>query len=288
MRFSQLIGKIAVLFVTLLAGAGPVYGQQAGNNDAAPVLLQAKMTEESDIIAEGLVWRIYSAPAGDSGETLTEFASTAGGAKTFKMSPGKYTVLVIHGYASAIRTIEVSKDGGNLEIFILDAGGLQLSAVTAPDITVRSELLRFDIFADETDNSGIRPLVVGNLRPNKMVLLNAGTYHIVSKYGKLNAVVRADIRVRPGNVTSATLQHHAARVTLKLVREAGADAIADTAWSILTASGDVIRESVGAFPRLVLAEGNYTAVAKNNEKIYSKDFLVESGIDSDVEVVVVR
>jgi len=62
-------------------------------------------------------------------------------------------------------------------------------------------------------------------------------------------------------------------------------AIANTAWSILTESGDVITESVSAFPAFVLSEGNYTAIARNDEKIYSRDFEVLSGIDQDIELL---
>ena len=82
-----------------------------------------------------------------------------------------------------------------------------------------------------------------------------------------------------------TIQHRAAKLTLKLVSEAGGEAIADTAWSILTSSGDVVSESVGAFPTLVLAEGSYTAVARNKDKIYQRDFAVKAGVNTDVEVL---
>jgi hypothetical protein len=53
---------------------------------------------------------------------------------------------------------------------------------------------------------------------------------------------------------------------MKLVRERGGEAIADTSWSILTESGDIVRESVGAFASMVLAEGNYAVVAKNRDR----------------------
>ncbi len=86
-----------------------------------------------------------------------------------------------------------------------------------------------------------------------MVRLNAGTYHVVSNYGDVNATIRADIQIEAGKLTEATIQHRAAKLTLKLVAGPGGEAIADTAWSILTASGDTVSESVGAFPTIVLA-----------------------------------
>ena len=69
------------------------------------------------------------------------------------------------------------------------------------------------------------------------------------------------------------------------MREAGGEAIADTSWSILTESGDIVRESVGAFASMVLAEGNYAVVAKNRDRLYQREFTVEAGRNRDVEVL---
>ncbi len=98
-------------------------------------------------------------------------------------------------------------------------------------------------------------------------------------------MIRADIQVAAGKLTQATIQHRAARITFKLVSSVGGEAIADTAWSILTASGDIIAENVGAFATMVLSEGNYTAVARNKDRIYQRDFAVKAGRNSDVELL---
>ncbi len=42
---------------------------------------------------------------------------------------------------------------------------------------------------------------------------------------------------------------------------------------------------IGAFPSLVLAEGEYVAIARHDNKIYQTNFNVESTIDKDVEVL---
>ena len=36
---------------------------------------------------------------------------------------------------------------------------------------------------------------------------------------------------------------------------------------------------------MVLAEGDYTVIAKNRDRIYQKDFKVEAGKNGEVEVV---
>jgi hypothetical protein len=143
----------------------------------------------------------------------------------------------------------------------------------------------FNIYKAEEGLDGEQQLVVENVKPNTIVRLNAGTYHIVSEYGTVNAVIRSDIRVEPGKLTEAIIQHRAAQLTLKLVAEAGGEAIADTAWSILTSGGDVVSESVGAFPTIVLAEGEYTAIARNKNQTYQREFTVVAGRNSDVEVL---
>ena len=126
------------------------------------------------------------------------------------------------------------------------------------------------------------------IKPNEIVPFPEGTYHVVSYFGNLNAQIRADLRVKAGQVTTAQLAHRAARITLRLVRSAGGDALANTAWSVLNESGDLITESTSAFPNIVLSEGNYTAIAKNNETIYSHDFIVHAGSSQDVEVLTDR
>ena len=92
--------------------------------------------------------------------------------------------------------------------------------------------------------------------------LPEGTYHVVSTYGKSNAIMRADLKVETGRVTEATLNHRAATVTLKLVAAAGGEAFAGTAFSVLTPAATSIREAIGAFPSVTLAEGDYVVIAR--------------------------
>ena len=99
-----------------------------------------------------------------------------------------------------------------------------------------------------------------------MVLVPEGTYHIVSNYGDANSTVRSDIRVEVGKLTDTTVNHRAAIITLKLVNERGGEARANTQWSVLTPGGDVIKESIGAFPRVILAEGEYRVVASQRQQ----------------------
>jgi hypothetical protein len=81
------------------------------------------------------------------------------------------------------------------------------------------------------------------------------------------------------------VHHRAAQVTLKLVNTAGGEAIANTQWSVLTPGGDSIKESIGAFPSMVLAEGEYLAVARHDGRTYQQVFRVDTGRDREIEVL---
>src|SRR4029077_1327610 len=89
-----------------------------------------------------------------------------------------------------------------------------------------------------------------------------------------NSIVNADIRVMSGKRIDVTIRHHCPTLTLKLVNKPGAEALANTTFTVLTPGGDVIRELVGAFPSLVLAEGEYVVIARHDSKVYQSTFQV--------------
>ncbi len=268
---------------TMLA-ALPAVGQSSSQKQR--VVLEARLTPQSKVISDGIEWRVYqNRPNADGKLPLLAYAE--GGVKAFDITPGEYLVHAAYGHAGAVKRIIVDSDSRREE-FNLNAGGLRLSAIAAVNTPIPNRSLRFDIFSEFDEKAGQRRLLARDIRPDEVVAFPVGTYHVVSRFGSLNAEVRADLRVQPGKLTEANMLHRAAMITFRLVRSEGGDAIADTAWSILTESGDVIEERASTFPTMVLAEGNYTAIAKNNDTIYSQDFRVRSGINHDVEVLAVN
>jgi hypothetical protein len=247
------------------------------------ITLSARLTDESPEITRGLVWRVFKPEAAKDGK-LPLVASAQGGTCVFTLDPGSYLVHASFGRAGATKRLSVGRDA-KTESLVLDAGGLKLDAVLAGGVRIPAAKLRFSIYDAQQNPNGERPLIIPDVKPRTVVRLNSGTYHVVSTYGSANAIIRSDIRVEAGKLTEATVEHHAAELTMKLVREHGGEAIADTSWSILTESGDPIRESVGAFASMVLAEGDYTIVAKNHDRIYQRDFTVEGGHNQEVEVL---
>ncbi len=245
--------------------------------------LSAKLTEDGGEIPSGLVWRVFKPEAGTDGK-LPLVASSQGGTSIFQLEPGSYLVHASYGRAGATKRITVGRDGRQ-EDLVLDAGGLKLDATLAGGVRIPASKLKFSIYDANAEADGERALIIPDVAPNTVIRLNSGTYHIVSTYGAVNAVIRSDIRVEAGKLTEATVEHHAAELTMKLVREAGGEAIADTSWSILSSSGDPVREIVGAFANMVLAEGDYTIIAKNKDRIYQRDFTVVGGRNQEVEVL---
>lgn len=265
--------------------ASPTAPENKAVSEGAELILEARLdeTEGSKSIESGLVWRVFSPDPADDGK-LPLLATSKGGTTSFHLAPGSYLVHAAYGRAGATKRITMARDARH-ETMVLDAGGLKLNAVLAGGVRIPQKNLRFSIYDDNEDANGERQLIIPDVKPESIVRLNAGTYHVVSNYGTANAVIRSDIRVEAGKMTEATVEHRAAQLTMKLVREGGGEALADTAWSVLTTSGDTVRESVGAFASMVLAEGEYVIIAKNKDKIYQRNFKVVGGRNQDVELL---
>ena len=146
--------------------------------------------------------------------------------------------------------------------------------------------ISFDVYKGSQFEPGAKTALVQGVTTGDIVVVPEGPYFIVSNYGDSNAVVRSDIRVQAGKLTDVTVTHRAALITLKLVSEYGGEAlITSTTWSVITPGGDVVKESTGAFPRVVLGEGDYKAIARNDGRTYERDFKVITGVDGEVEVL---
>lgn len=247
-----------------------------------PVTLSAQITEGGSAIPDGLVWRVFNTKTDLTGQ-LAMVAKSEDATARLSLTPGEYVVHVAYGRAQASDTLVVSETGAEKAI-ILDAGALRLNASIAGDIPIPINLLRFDIFSDGATGSE-RTLVAEGMSANDIMTLNAGTYHVVSHFGSVNAVVRADLRVEPGQLTDATLYHKASQVSFKLVSTPGGEAIADVDWTVKTADGATVFAEIGAFPATVLGEGEYLVLAKRGEDVFNRQFEVKAGQPQAIEVL---
>jgi hypothetical protein len=250
-----------------------------------PVLaLNARYGKDLPPITSGLVWRVFADRPDESG-VFKVLREDRGAAPNIPLPPGNYVVHVSHGMVSAVRPVTLKSDTDR-ESFILPAGGLRIEGRVGSSKIPQNQI-SFNIYkGSQFDGGGLdRTALVPNVAANDVVLVPEGTYSITSNYGDANSVVRSDIRVQAGKLTDVAISHRAAVITLKLVSERGGEALANTAWSVITPAGDVIKESIGAFPRVVLAEGEYRVIAKNEGKVFEQALNVVPGVDREVEVV---
>lgn len=267
--------------------AAPSEGAANADDEAvetAQVRMVARLTSDGQEIDEGLVWRVFWHPPGNSAHS-TQVATKQDARPVFKLKVGEYIVNAALGRAHITRRITVKSGGAEpaVEEFVLNAGGLRVKALVG-GAEAASNSVNYAIYSDrdQTDN---RKLVLSAARPNLIMRLNAGIYHIVSTYGDANAVVQSDVTVEAGKLTEATVTHSAAKATFKLVHRAGGEALPDTQWTIQNPQGEEIKESVGALPTHILAPGSYTIVAKSQGREFQRDITLANGETAQVELV---
>lgn len=246
------------------------------------LVLGARFGKQGPPIGGGLNWRVYAAKP-EPGGAFRLIKEDTSPTPTLVLPAGNYIVHVGFGLATAVKPVNLRGSTVHEE-FDLPAGGLRMEGRVG-DVRVPAGQISFDVYRGSQFEAGDRRPIAEHVMTGSVVVVPEGTYYIVSNYGDANSVVRSDIRVQAGKLTDVTVTHRAAAITLKLVTDRGGEALANTAWSVLTPGGDVIKESIGAFPRVILAEGEYRAIARNEGKVFEREFKVVTGVDGDVEVV---
>ncbi|MCI0599625.1 MAG: hypothetical protein L0Y60_08900 [Beijerinckiaceae bacterium] len=245
---------------------------------------------ESQPVRQGLQWRVFEEDLGPDGSHKLVAHSTDA-TPTLTLPDGNFIVHAALGLAGATKRITINGTSLN-ETLVLNAGGLRITGQLG-DTPVNPSKLSISIYVPERVNPEAK-LVAANAKSGDTIGLPEGNYHVVSTLldtatngsaSTTNSVISADLRVQAGKLTDATLRHRAASMTLKLVNTPGGEALANTAFTVLTPGGDVIREMIGAFPAATLAEGEYVAIARHSGKTYQTTFKVESSLDRDVEVL---
>ena len=291
-RRSSLSGSLAGTAVGLLL-AGAAAAQENSEAEAAAfptrsirIVVPFPAGGPSDVLARLI------------GQRMTE---DWGQAVVIENRPGANTVLAAQAGAARgagdpfasplawLRPIVVAKPvqvagGASRETFEIPGGGLRIEGRVG-NTKIPSPQISFDIYkGSQFEQSERRPLATSVLTGD-VVLVPEGTYYILSKYGDGNAVVRSDVRVQAGKLTDIIVTHRAAQIMFKLVSRRGGEALANTDWAVISPAGDTIAESKGAFPRVILAEGEYKVIARNDNKVYQQDLTVIPGVDGEIEVL---
>jgi hypothetical protein len=265
------------------ATAAPQTAPAGAPSSQAVLAVAARFGRDLPAINGGLHWRVYpSKPESTGAFRLIKEEKTPN--PVFTLPPGSYVVHVAFGLASTTKAVQVRSGEPLRELFEIPAGGLRIEGKVG-DARIPPGQISFDLYRGSQFEAGDRRPIIQSVQTGDVILVPEGTYHIVSNYGDANATVRSDIRVQTAKLTDATVTHRAAVITLKLVNQAGGEARANTQWSVLTPGGDVVKESIGAFPRVTLAEGDYRAIARNDDKTFERAFKVVTGVDGEVEVL---
>ena len=248
----------------------------------AVLALNARFGKDMPAVSGGLIWRVY-ADRPDAAGAFKLIKEDRGATPNIVLQPGTYIVHASLGLVSSVRTVVVRQETLR-ETFELPAGGLRIEGRVGASKIPQGQIT-FDVYKGSQFETAERAPIVQAAVATDIVLLPEGIYYIISNYGDANSVVRSDMRVHAGKLTDVTVQHRAAAITFKLVGDKGGEALANTSWTVITPAGDVIKEATGAFPRVVLAEGEYRAIARNEGKVFERAFKVLNGVDGEIEVV---
>lgn len=244
--------------------------------------LSARFGRDMPQVPGGILWRVFP-DRPDAAGVIRPIREDKSAAPTLQLPPGGYIVHASMGHAHSLKKVQLRAEAVR-EIFDIPAGGIRIEGKVG-DARIPAAQIHFDVYKGSQFEPGDKRPLSQNVLTGEVMLVPEGTYHIVSHYGDGNAVVRSDIRVQAARVTDVTVNHRAAAITLKLVASGGGEALANTQWSVLTPGGDVIKESIGAFPRVVLAEGDYRVIARNEGRSFQHDFNVVPGVDREISVV---
>jgi hypothetical protein len=242
--------------------------------------VSARFGRDLALVNGGLHWRVFRIDQNGVPRMVKEEKAPA---PTFVLPVGPYVVSAAFGLASASKAVQVRPEPVK-EVLEIAAGGLRLEGRVG-DVRIPHGQISFELYKGSQFEPGDKRAIASGIMTGDVILVPEGTYHVVSNYGDANSMVRSDITVQAGKLTDTTVNHRAAVITLKLVNERGGEARANTQWSVLTPGGDIIKESIGAFPRVVLAEGEYRAIARNENKTYEDAFRVVNGVDGEVEII---
>ena len=256
---------------------------ERGGKGANAVKLVALLTADGQQIDEGLVWRVFQM-SGPTGKTklVSELHEAS---PSIKLQPGEYTVNAAFGRANLTRKIVVKPGGPPFEAFVLNAGGLRLSALVggkpAPPGTVT-----YAIFVDDRDQfdghtpvmTGAKPSLVIRLEfrylPHRVAIRRRQRQDRGRRYGRSRQADRSDRDAygRQGDVQARDAIRAARRCPIPAGR-------------VQTADGEIVKESVGALPTHILAPGKYVVTASSAGHLFKNSFTINDGDVTNVEVL---
>jgi len=237
--------------------------------------LKARLARPLAPIRRPLSWKVYQVDKVEP-EKWIEVAAKESAEPTLELGPGDYVVRASYGYASASKIVTIEETKLTVATFILNVGGLRvmpaLAALDAPEGTPVEQ----SVFAETETKDAAKP-VARVTKPGSTLLLNAGQYRLMSKFGKANAVVTTRIDIKPGRLTEVEINHKAGIVRFNLIDKDSGEPVGKAMWQLVDGKGKLVTETDGPAPQHILAPGSYTITARHGAKSYSSAFDVSAG-----------
>jgi hypothetical protein len=245
--------------------------------------LRARITAATDPIARPIAWTVHRVD--DSAEDKWPLVGERSAAEAaFDLAPGQYVVRAGYGAIKAAKVVVVQPRQQVDVTFILNAGGLRVVPALAFLDPPEGANAKHWVFEAAADDRGNRRLFAETDRPGEVIRLNAGTYHLVSRFGDANAVVEADVTVKPGMLTEVEINHKAGIVHLGFARH-DTDGPSETVqWQINDSNGSVIMRADGARISQILAPGAYIAAVDYGGRKFEARFEIDIGETREVNI----
>lgn len=189
-----------------------------------------------------------------------------------------------YGAIKAAKVIVVQPQQKVDVTFILNAGALKVMPALAFLDPPEGIGAKHWVFEAATDERGNRRLFAETDRPGEVIRLNSGTYHLVSRFGGANAVVEADVTVKPGMLTEVEINHKAGIVHLGFSRHDTDGPPKTVQWQLSDASGTIVMRADGARVSQILAPGAYIAEVDYGGKKFKAEFEVDIGETREVNI----
>ena len=232
--------------------------------------LSARYSEQSTSLVDSVYWKVSSPDGSVVFEKSTSVASLSA-------QPGDYKIEVRYGTAVFEQKITVQQ-GMKLNLnFVLNAGALRvLPRVKGIDDSGIERSSK--IFALSGISKG--QLIATSFVPGEIIKLSAGDYRIESKFKNGNAVAVTDVRVKPGKVSAANIDHLAGLANFSFL--GAANSIVH--WEIKSSEGVYLQAQDGMQVSFILSPGHYEAKAEIGSQKLNANFDLDQGQVRNIEL----
>lgn len=248
---------------------------------AAPVLtLQAVMEEGGKPLEGSVTWTVLGAPDGEGKRAKVAHSYRA--VAQLRLAPGKYLVTAKRGATSASKEVTFADQPQTLTL-VLGAGRAKLTAVSKKGGPALKDGLAWRILA-EPDAEGNRAKVASSYAAEATFTLPAGSYEVSLRKG--NASTTAEIEIKPGRLTEATLVLGEGTLQPRLRMSAdSAEAtkgMGGVGWSVYSEENEEGKRTkaasgYGVGKKFTLPAGKYRLVAKRGNAQVSQDVEIKAG-----------